>query len=177
MSLSPIYVSASANVKKNPFRLRVLKSLSAVLEQVNPDNGYHFDLRAKSFRGRVRFGPKDPIPMVSILEAPIPAEVSESRGDNGKSAGPWELLIQGFADDDRENPSDAAHHMMAEVKSILVKEKQRENGTNMLGMNGRVYEMRIGQGSVRPPEDPTTEAFFWLTLTLKLAEDLENPYL
>ena len=176
MSLS-IYVSGSANVTMVPFRLRVLKALSAAIEQVNPDNGYHFDLRGSVFRGRVRYDSKDPIPMVSILEAPIPAEVSQSRGSNPKSAGPWELLIQGFADDDRTNPSDPAHHMMAEVKSVLVKEKLRDNGTNMLGMQGRVFEMGVGQGSVRPPEDATNEAFFWLTLTLRLAEDLEEPYL
>jgi hypothetical protein len=177
MSIPSIYVSGSANVKRIPFRLRVLKSLSILIEQVNPDNGCHFDLRGKVFRGRVRFDKDDPIPMVSILEAPIPAEVSQSRGSNPKSTGNWELLIQGFADDDRANPSDAAHHMMAEVKAILAKEKQRENGNDMLGTGGRVFEMQIGQGSVRPPDDPTNEAFFWLTLTLKLAEDLEEPYL
>lgn len=176
MSLSPIYVSASANVTMVPFRLRVLRALSAVVEQVNPDNGYHFDLRGKVFRGRVRFDKDDPIPMVSILEAPIPAEVSQSRGSNPNSTGPWELLIQGFSDDDRKNPSDPAHHMMAEVKAVLVKEKQRASGNDMLGMAGRVYEMWIGQGSVRPPEDPTNEAFFWLTLTLRIAEKLEEPY-
>jgi hypothetical protein len=163
-------------VNRIPFRLRVLRALSAKIEEVNPDNGYHFDLRGRVFRGRVRYDDNDPIPMVSILEAPIPQEVIQSRGDNQLSVGPWELLIQGFASDDRENPSDQAHHMMAEVKAVLVGEKQREDGLKLFGMRGRVFEMFIGQGSVRPPDDTTEEAFFWLTLTLKLSEDLSRPY-
>lgn len=174
--LPQIYLNASLNVKPIPFRLVVLRRLSKAIEEVNPENGYHFDLRSKVFRGRVRYDQTDPIPMVSILEAPIPAEVSQSRGDHHGSTGPWELLIQGFADDDRLNPSDPAHHLMAEVKSVLVKEKRRDRGNNILQMNGRVVEMYLGQGSVRPPEDVTTEAFFWLTLTLRLAEDIEEPY-
>lgn len=176
MSLPALYMNGSLKVQPVPFRLRVLKALTKVIEEVNPDNGFHHDLRGKVFRGRVRFDPSDPIPMVSLLEAPIPAEVSESRGDNTKSAGSWELLIQGFADDDRQNPSDPAHHLMAEVKAVLVKDKRRDRGNNMLGMGGRVYEMSVGQGSVRPPDDPTNEAFFWLTLRVRIAEELEEPY-
>lgn len=176
MSLSPIYVSANANVTMVPFRLRVLRALTVALENVNPDNGCHFDLRGKVFRGRVRFGQSDPVPMVSILEAPIPAEVSQSRGENSNSTGPWELLIQGFADDDKKNPTDPAHHLMAEVKSVLVAEKVRDRGNNAFGMQNRVVQMWIGQGSVRPPDDASNEAFFWLTLTLRLAERLEEPY-
>ena len=174
--LPSLYASIQFDVKPVPFRLRVLRALTRVIETVNPDNGYHFDLRAKVFRGRVRFDQNDPLPMVSILEAPIPAEVAQSWGDNSKSNGPWELLIQGFAPDDTENPSDPAHHMMAEVKAALVKERKRQRGNDILGMDNRVYEMFVGQGSVRPPEDVNGEAFFWLTLTLRISEELEEPY-
>lgn len=174
--LPSLYASIQFNIKPVPFRLRVLRALTAVIERVNPDNGYHFDLRAKVFRGRIRFDQNDPIPMVSILEAPIPAEVAQSRGANSMSNGAWELLIQGFAQDDHENPSDPAHHLMAEVKAVLVAERQSERGNNNLGMDNRVYEMFVGQGSVRPPEDTNGEAFFWLTLTLRVTENLEEPY-
>lgn len=176
MNLSPIYVSGSIAVQPVPFRLRVLKALTLLIEGVNPDNGYHHDLRGNVFRGRVRFGQDDPATMVSILEAPIPQEPIEARGAKAASSGLWELLIQGFVDEDRQNPSDPAHHLMAEVKSALVKDKIATRGSNILGMDGRVMEMSIGQGTVRPADDPTTEAFFWLTLTLRIAENLENPY-
>lgn len=176
MSLPSLYISAAMNVQLVPFRLRVLKALSACIEGVNPDNGHHHDLRGRVFRGRLRFGSTDPLPMVSILEAPIPQESNNGSGENTSNVGGWELLVQGFAPDDRANPSDPAHHMMAEVKSVLVKEKRRSRGNDILGMHGRIIGMNVGQGSVRPPEDPSSEAFFWLTLRLQVAEDLEQPY-
>ncbi|MBK3745541.1 hypothetical protein G3A39_41000 [Paraburkholderia aspalathi] len=163
-------------MNETPFRLRVLHGLTKVLEGVNPDNGFQFDMRNSVFRGRVKYGPKDPIPMISILEAPIPLDVLRSKGENPNSTGEWELLIQGFVKDDFVNPSDPAHHLMAEVKAALAAEKRRDNIYNMLGMEGRVVEMYIGQGTVRPPDDATDKAFFWLTLTLKLVEFLTEPY-
>lgn len=165
-------------MSKEPFRLRVLKALTVTLEGVNPDNGYEHDMRKAVFRGRVRYGPKDPLPMLSILEAPIPLDVIQSRGANPNSSGPWELLIQGFVKDDSKNPSDPAHHLMAEVKAVLALEKLRRNDRqpDMFGLGGRVLEMQIGQGSVRPPDEVSDKAFFWLTLTLRIAETLDKPY-
>ena len=160
----------------DPFRLRVLKALSASLEEVNPTNGYQHDMRNRVFRGRIIYGPKDPLPMISILEAPIPLETLIARGAQHSSAGPWELLVQGFVKDDFQHPSDPAHHLMAEVKAQLTKEKRRDRGHNALGMSGRVAEMLIGQGSVRPPDEATDKAFFWLTVTLVVGEDLSDPY-
>ncbi len=176
MSLPSLYASGSASVTLVSFRLRTLKALTRAIERVHPGNGYHYDLRAKVFRGRGRFGDTDPIPMVSILEAPIPQEVRAVRGENPHSVGPWELLIQGWAEDDEKNPTDPLHGLMAEVKSVLVKEKRLGGGHNMLGMDGRVMEMLVGQGTVRPTDEPMGEAFFWLSLTLTVVEDLEQPY-
>ena len=176
MSLKVFYAKAEAKVQPIPFRLRVLKGLTAVMERVNPDNGFHHDLRGKVFRGRIRYDQNDPIPMVSILEAAIPQETNGSGGGSTGSTGEWELLIQGFAEDDRLNPTDPAHHLMAEVKAVFAQDKQKDNGHNIAGMGGRVMAMSIGQGTVRPAEDPTTEAFFWLTLTLRVGELLDQPY-
>lgn len=176
MSVVSFSMAGSATVLRMPFRLRVLKALSACLETVNPPNGYQFDMRGRVFRGRIRYGDNDPIPMISILEAPIPLDVVQSRGANSSSTGVWELLVQGFVPDDSVNPTDPAHHLMAEVKSVLAKEKIRDRGHNMLGLSGRVVEMEIGQGSVRPPDEATDKAFFWLTLSLRIGEDLLDPY-
>lgn len=176
MSLPTISLNASINVRRIPFRLRVQKALTQLLETINPDNGYVYDMRGSVFRGRVRYGDDDPIPMISILEAPIPAEVNVAKKDGDGSFGIWELLIQGFVDDDKNNPTDPAHDLMAEVKSVLVKSKVLTRGQTMLDMDGRVDEMSIGQGSVRPPDEASDKAFFWLTLTLTIAEQLSDPY-
>lgn len=176
MTLQAPFASLSLNVQAVPFRLRVLKNLTAVIENVNPINGFYHDLRGRVFRGRGRFGDDDPVPMVSILEAPIPQEGIETGGAKGGASGLWEILVQGFVEDDRQNPSDPAHHLMAEVKAVLVASKMKDRGHNALDLGGRVVEMFVGQGTVRPPDDPSSEVFFWLTLTLRLGEDLENPY-
>lgn len=166
-------------MSKLPLRLRVHRALTEAIERVNPDNPDHsfqYDMRDRVFRGRLRYGEGDPIPMISILEAPIPLDVRESRGANPNSTGEWELLVQGFVDDDAHNPTDPAHMLMAEVKVVLAEEKKRDRGGNILGLEGRVVDMAIGQGSVRPPDDISDKAFFWMTLTLRLAERLDDPY-
>lgn len=165
----------------DPFRLKVLKKLTEVLRSVRPSNTdfapmtYQFDLSGAVFRGRMRYGETDPLPMVSILEPPIPLDVIRSSGANTKSSGDWELLIQGFVKDDKENPTDPAHRLMAEVKHRLVMEKRVASREGILGSH-RIMEMHIGQGVVRPPDEVSGRAFFWLMLTLKLSEALDDPY-
>lgn len=157
----------------DPFRLRVQKAISSLLETVQCGDQ---PMTGRSFRGRVVYGENDPLPMFSLLEPPIPLDVLMREGDNTHSTGDWELLLQGFVKDDPENPTDPAHVLMAAAKAVLIKEKRRERGRNILGFGGKVVDLRIGQGSVRPPDDLSYRAFFWLPLTIKLLEELENPF-
>lgn len=157
-----------------PTRLRILDALTAALEAV--PNGSGGDMTGAVFRGRLVFGDDEPLPMISVLEPPIPIEVLMSKGPNPNSTGRWELLIQGFVRDDPANPTDPAHILMAETKAVLVKEKRRDRGGNILGMNRNVVEMHIGQGTARPADDVSDRAFFWLLLTLQIVENLEDPY-
>lgn len=160
----------------DPFRLRVLKALSSVLEEVNPTNGYTFDLRGRVFRGRDMFGDGDPVPMVSILEAIDEKAQIPSPESGGHSTGPWELLIQGFLDDDLNHPTDPGHLLMAQVKKRLVEERVRDRQRNILGMGGKVTELRLSHGVVRPPDEVSAKAYFWLRLTLVLVENLTDPF-
>lgn len=168
----------------DPFRLKIMKKLTECLQQITPENGYIANLSGDGLpenggwvcRGRIEYGDEEALPLVSILEPPIPLEVILSRGDNTYSAGKWELLVQGFVIDDKRNPSDPAHILMAQVKQRLILEKRRDRGMDILGMGGRVTEMEVGQGAVRPADQVSTRCFFWLTLSLSLAEDLANPY-
>lgn len=158
------------------FRLRILKALTAALEEIDGTDGYTYNLSGKVFRGRDTFGNSDPIPMISILEAieekaQVPAPQSA-----GVSSGPWELLIQGFVEDDMMHPSDPAHNLMAEVKRRLIQERIRERQYNILGMNGKITDLRISHGVVRPPDEVSAKAYFWLRLTLVVVENLQDPY-
>lgn len=160
----------------DPPRLRVQKAITAALDTITVLNGYKTDLDGKNFRGRVIFGADDPLPMTSLLEVPIPLDQIPSRADNVDTTGGWELLIQGFVLDDNVNPTDPAHVLMADVKQMLAREKKRDKGYDIFGLGTIVTEMQIGTGVVRPPDDISSKAYFWLTLTLKLAETLDAPY-
>lgn len=181
-------------VYDDPFRLRVQKALAASIGGISVAGGYHFDLADKVFRGRDLFGDaSDPIPMVSILEPPLPLDQLRSPALASESSGDWDLLVQGFVKDDMENPTDPAHLLMADVKKRLAFEKARVvTGTmgqpDPFGMgrsqivNGKavnsITEIRIGPGVVRPPEHGvSTKAFFWLGLTIKIVEDISQPFL
>src|SRR5690625_7350680 len=113
-----------------PFRLRVMKALSAALEEINPDNGYMHDLRGRVFRGRDVFGDSDPIPMVPILEAIEGKERLQAPSAGTEAAGPGELLIQGGLDDDLIHPTDPAYFLIAGVQLRLMEARVRAQKYN-----------------------------------------------
>jgi len=157
-------------------RLRILDKLTKVLSAITVTYGTDsYDMTDKVFRGRVIFGDNDPIPMFSILEVPIPLDQLETRGINTCSAGPWELMIQGFLPDDKENPTDPGHVFLAAVKQALAAQKTRGRGQKILGFERHVTDMKIGAGVVRPPDEISAKAYFWLNITLDIVENWEDP--
>lgn len=158
-------------------RLRILKALTAALETIHPDDGYTHDMTGRVFRGRDLFGATDPLPMIAILEAAELEEQIPSPLTSEHQAGPYTLLIQGFVDDDRFNPTDPAHALLADVKRKLVEERQRDRGKDMFGMGRNVTEIRMSRGVVRPPEEFVSDkAYFWLRVTLTVVENLADPF-
>jgi hypothetical protein len=130
------------------------------------------------FRGRELFGEDDPLPMLSILEAVDEQDQNLSPRGGVESSGIWPLLIQGFVEDDMENPTDPAHHLMAEVKKCLTVERRKAINmrVGIFDMGGVVDSLNFGGGVVRPPDGISGKAYFWLRLDLGLVEDLTQPY-
>ena len=167
----------------DPKRLAILKALSASMEAISgPDDGYEYDLRPTAevprrvFRGRVLFGDDDPIPMLSILESPVPPEQGSSAYDNQTGHGDWELILQGWVDDDRSDPTDPAHFFLADVKRRLAFEKGRAREENILGLgHDHVVALNFGAGVVRPPDEVSAKAYFWLNITLNIVENWACP--
>ncbi len=161
----------------DPLRLRVLKAITASLNLITPANGYHFDLSSSVFRGRDYFGEDDPIPMVAILESPDEDGQNPAPEGSGLAAGPWRLFIQGWAEDDKENPTDEAHILMADVKKRLaIESKAGRSDYNAFGMQGVVDKILFTPGVVRPPDAISGKAYFWIVLHLHIVEDVSNPY-
>lgn len=166
----------------DPLRLRVLKKLNAELEQITPANGYTVDLTGAVFRGRDVFDRNDPVPMVSILESILEKDQVQAPPAGSTKAGPWELLLQGWADDDKDNPTDPAYHLLAQVQRRLVEITRmpyadpNRRGCDILQMGGIITALRFSRGVVRPADEVSSKAYFWLKVELDLVENLLDPY-
>jgi|APCry4251928382_1046606.scaffolds.fasta_scaffold00240_16 hypothetical protein len=172
-----------------PFRLRVQKSLTAALKQITPANGYYSDMAdftekgktiSRVYRGRTMFGEDDPLPMISILEEPIAPETDLAPTAGTAGRGPYDLMVQGFVDNDSNNPTDPAHMLMADVKKRLIELKQDEHLSNRVFRFGpkanTVVGVSFGGGVVRPADEVSAVAYFWLRVSFDLAEDHLNPF-
>jgi hypothetical protein len=93
------------------------------------------------------------------------------------------LLLQGWVEDDEDNPTDPAHILMGDVKKALAKINkgphpirgiQEQHAAYQLG--GLVTRIEIEPGTVRPPDELSAKAFFWLRAAAGFAEDLNDPF-
>lgn len=158
----------------DPFRLKVLKAITDALETITPANGYQNNMVGAVFRGRTLFGQGDPLPMISILEAPLQPDQMEVPRNSRVGFGDLTLLIQGFVKDDPMNPTDPAHILLAEAKKALAKTDTRGN---ILGLGSEIDAIRIGGGTCRPPDGEVSDkAYFWLPVSLSILEDLDDPF-
>ncbi len=164
----------------DPFRLAILKRLTAMLETIGTATGYNVEMTGRVFRGRVEFGENDPLPMLAILEPPVPIEQLVAPIESDTSTGNWDLLIQGFLQDDRKNPTDPGHFLAAQVRQVLSTHRAaRSNPDNgFFGTSyriSRVKDIFIGAPIVRPSDEISAKAYFWLPVTLAVEENLADP--
>lgn len=185
---------------EQPWRQRVLTAVTDTIKTITPDAGYQFNLAddhspdaehpSRVFRGRAWFGDTDPIPMISVLEAPDEAdEFIDEPFDGKQEGGEWRLFVQGFVNDDPYNPTDPAYMLLADVRRRLLAERKRKHpvsrnqpdpfGMGVVNSNGSgnaVLGITVGKGVVRPADDVSAKAYFWLVLTIQLIENGERPY-
>lgn len=181
-----------------PFKLRVLHALTDALKEITPGNGYASNLAdfnpgdggpmSRVFRGRPWFGETDPIPMVSVLEHVDEADpFFDGPADGNTEAYDWPILVQGFVNDDAANPTDPAYKLMRDVRRRLVREKLRRSPgstgrhtTDPLGsltwnLDGcRVIDLKVSPGKVRPADDVSAKAYFYMVVTLTITENAEE---
>jgi hypothetical protein len=157
-------------------------ALSAAFREITPANGYIHDLSGtgkqnKVFRGRAVFGEGDPLPMVSILEPPLPPDQQLSPASSRSITGRWEQIVQGFVQDDKNNPTDPAQRLVADVLQRLAVEKAKEGGKPYCLGFRRIKSIIIGPPVVRPPDDLiSSKAYFWVSISIDMVEDLLHPY-
>lgn len=167
-------------------RLACMKALTAHLEdEVSVANAYKHNLDGCVFRGRLFFGADDPLPMVSILESinpdRFPNQVGEEDGIEVDQRDNWTIQIQGWTEDDKLNPTDNAYELMADVKKALallvLEDPQQGIGLHpSYRLGGLIIGMHYEPGTVRPPDEQSSKAFFWMRVILKFVENVNDPY-
>lgn len=172
-------------VKAAPYRLRVLQALTNLLETIRTSNGYDFDLQGNVFRGRLVYGASDPDTMLSIVEAPRP-DIGRYAGEDQARVEGWSLLLQGWAPDDAEHPTDVLYLLASNVESCLaqiVLEKTDGSArpafpeSYMLGRSAAgqtlIASFRAGPPVIRAADPATTssKANFYMQLTVGLAQN------
>jgi hypothetical protein len=148
-------------------RLQILKALTTLLE-TTPGV-------ALVSRGRTTFGERDPLPRVTIVEALNPDREMQPAGDRPQQKDGWVLLLLGHAPDDRDNPTDPAHNLMGEVKKVLARIADRTSGGDFM-LGGRIVGVDIEPGTVRPPDELSMLAYFYLRVRLTVVERLFDPF-
>lgn len=170
-----------------PFRLQVLDRLTDLIRTVTPANGFFYDLSAEEavVRGRLFIGDDEPVPMVALNEPPLAIEQIRSAPQNPNSAGDWDILIQGWAKTSlgENGGTDNAYVLAAEVRQVLASEKKKPSGRpgsgsgpDFLGFGPKILDMRVGAPVVRPPDETSAKACFYLILTLQISEDMTKPF-
>lgn len=169
-------------------RLATLKALTTYLEtEITVANGYQHDLTNAVFRGRMFYSVSDPIPSISILENLNPDRFPRRAGGDDNASAPdaaesWILLLQGWTADDKTNPTDTAYPLMADVKKALAKLLKGKHPVTGLGadpnymLGGLIHGLKVEPGTVRPPDEISAKAYFYIRLILGFNEKLADPY-
>jgi hypothetical protein len=160
-------------------KLQALKALTTLLEGIAPSsyNGrvVPASLAGAVFRGRSKFGDSDPDLMLSILEAPRGGSSSSNSTGEGRLDS-WPLLIQGWSQDDKDNPSDPVYMLLDDVEKRLDRIIATSNNTGQAAypehymLGGLITKFDIQMGVVRPPtENVSSKSFFYLPVQVGLA--------
>jgi hypothetical protein len=157
------------------YRLEILKKLTTLLQDVSfTYNDIAYDIGAKVYRGRRVYGGESELPLISLLEAPRNDAGIFGAENKSRRAEKWSLLIQGWVDDDKKNPTDPAYAFMQVVEDRLFRVVEEPGGVPtypddyLLGRT--ISGMTIYPGVVSPPlEQVSSKAFFYLPVDLQIA--------
>ena len=158
-------------------RLLLLKSLcNYLLTEITTANGYNFDLAA-AYRGKKNFGKEVKLPAIVVLENFNPDRLPETIGGVVGTKHKYDqiYLINGWAEGgDVEQEEDSVHLLMGDVKQALGKLLVPRNQSGFF--DGLANTLSIEPGVVRPPDEQSEKAYFWMRIRLEVVEKVGDPY-
>jgi hypothetical protein len=174
-----------------PTSLLVLQRLQAHLRLMAPGQQEYrdrddavYDLSSSVYLHRVLFGADTAAPFLSLLPAPKQEPYDAADMERLTSRSDWLLLLQGYERNDGDE-IEAAYYLMAAAQAHLSRiVEQRKSGSgpkypdeHLLGLNGVVTALDIGQGIVRPPDgQQVARTFFYIPLVVSYVVDMTTPY-
>lgn len=161
-------------------RLALVKALCAYLKsEVTVANGYNFDI-AMIRRDKRNFGREMKLPGIAVLENFNPDRLPEVIGGTVGTKHKYDqiYLINGWADNsdlpEGGDETDGAHLLMGDVKKALGKLLVPRNQDGFFG--GLATTLSIEPGVVRPPDEQSERAYFWMRVRMELVEKVGDPY-
>jgi hypothetical protein len=176
--------------KQVPVRLLILQKLSELLAAKYgfDHNGDEFDFTEAVYRGRTEFGADTDLPAISIIEAPrtgfqtYAGEDKEAAIERG-----WPLLVQAWAPDDAENPTDPCYYLSAAIcQRLALVVKKQNNGTSTMRkaptnefflFGNLISSFEFGPPIVRPADGKSSsKAFLYVPVRITLAGEVSETY-
>ncbi len=162
-------------------RLLLVKTLCDYLKgEITVANGYNFTL-AMVRRDKRNFGKEMKLPGVAVLENFNPDRLPETIGGFVGQKHKYDqiYLLNGWADNSGlaegdDDETDAAHLLMGDVKKALGKLITPRNQDGFFG--GLANTLSIEPGVVRPPDEQSDKAYFWMRVRMELVEKVGDPY-
>lgn len=179
-------------------KLAILKALTTHLEGINPTNSFEYidgatqtvatmpyalNLSESVYRGRMTFGDEVSAPFLVLLENP--RQLSPNSGGSAKlnQDEDWQIVIAGFAEEDRKNPLDPAYQLLAytQHRMSLIGQEKPNGGrggrfTAEYRLGGLVGEISYQIPIVNPGKDDVSEyAYFYMPVAIGVVTDLTKP--
>lgn len=161
-------------------RLLLMKAICDYLKtEVTVANGYNFSINGL-YRGKRNFGSELKLPAIAILENFNPDRLPEVIGGVAGTKHKYEqvYLLNGWCDDTNlpagEQEGDSAHRLMGDVKKALGKLLVPRNQDGFF--DGLANTLSIEPGVVRPPDEQSVKAYFWLRIRLEIVEKVGDPF-
>ncbi len=140
----------------------IAEYLTTLLSSVTIANGYHTDIGLRVFRGKR-----------SKVEEQIPCAVLiEGEDHPGESAGRESIkivqdyVVGGYVECDPDNPNDAAHLVLKDIKKVLFQQGPR--------MGNRVTNISYSGRDIGPRPDGVAIVFAVVHIAITFAETLAD---
>lgn len=171
-----------------PKRLMVIERLRELLQSISTENGYNTDIEGRVSVGVAEFGDNMVTPFLSILESPT-SDIGDFANANGRRREEWTLLVQGwidsgfhYPDSDVDNPTRNAYYLAADVEKCLSRVVSISPNLGVpvdktwYHLGGIVNDLGIAPPVVRPPDNASPKAWFYMAIRVDMSVNVTNPY-